>query len=125
MKIESVVYLGLALDGCASFRVDGETKMLSRSETRLFLEKDVTRLMEEQTSLNACIEAAKERLENAFRLMMDAKRVIDRELAAHDVAVQGKYIEDCARYKTGVDAAIFWLAEELEKEAKKFQEEMA
>ena len=121
MKIESVIYLGLVEEGCASFRVDGETKTLSRSETRLFLEKDATGLMEEQTSLNACIEAAKERLENAFRLMMDAKRVIDRELAAHDVAVQGKYIEDCTKYKTGVDAAIFWLAEEMERELKEVQ----
>lgn len=119
MKIEIVVYLGLALDGCASFRVDGETKTLSRSETRLFLEKDATRLMEEQTSLNACIKVAKERVDNAFQEMMNAERVIDRELSAHDIAVQAKYLEDLAKYKIGVDAAIFWLAEEEERELKR------
>lgn len=121
MKIESVVYLGLVKDGCASFRVDGETKTLSRSETRLFLDKDVTALMHEQTGLRFSISEAKKRLENAFQEMMNAKRVIDRELAAHDIAVQGKYIEDCSKYKTGVDAAIFWLAEEMERELKEAQ----
>ena len=111
MKIESIAYLGLVKDGCASFRVDGEIKTLSHAQTRLFLEKDATRLMEEQSSLTACIEVAKSRIDAAFREMMGAERVIDRELAAHDIAVQAKYLEDLAKYKIGVDAAILWLDE--------------